>query len=886
MSFRAITVAAAYLVMAASPVRADISDSERTAIPAAGINEVMMRDVSFTDLEYNGSEGATSFDITFERIVETNDQDEFDHLADDMIMKTDVSNGRLTIDFDLPRQTGRGIFDRIFDRDAEWKVKLTITGPETIDLDIDTDFGESDINNTIGNLNIDADFTDFNVTGHTGMLSGELDFGSLDAESIEGAFDITSNFSRVDLRLTALRGDSRVSTSFGNANIRIPEDTGAEIVAGSRGINYNLRRSESSGSGRNRIIGDGGNRIDLNASFGSITLSDYRPGDRSSSSGTNTGEFTLSRGMQWEFRNGSRSFTIRAESYSRVGGNPTAVLVSEGRDAPFQRISIIHTSAGILLTGIDGTFFDRDMSNLSFDPPKYWLPYDTSVSINDAILGSVITESRDDGFDYEIITPGGDRHRISISTTGGFTRFDGFRVTEASEPEQQPAETPPPPQFTSGAVRSVDIRLRGSRLLDSADINDRLDISTGTVYTRDEIDDAVEALEDDRFIDSAYFRITPDGDLTVTVYERDIIDTDHDLDFSFSRVGGVGVGPRFTLNSLAGPFTKISAGAEYHFANKEWTYDVTGEKRFFDPAHQLFIGGGYRDAYESVLDWAIPKDEASANAFLAGLENNNLYEVKGGTAFIGFSIHDDFSIRAAWFDEEFSSLKKHTNWSLFNAGHTKADNLPLIASFETRYSGMRYGTSYFYRDGFMQSRLTMEAEQGEPEHSGGIPESYTRYLGDVEFLWRFQWDNMMRFRVAGGYSDDDLPPQRAFRLGGLNTLRGYEFESVPTLDPRAGQIGFLYGGNSMMLANLDYIYGVENDMGIAFFADAGNVWYNDADLSDLKGDVGVGIIFGELWGYSLLDDDDLPDGLRINWATPVGDVPHTSYWTINFTTMF
>ena len=57
MSFRAITVAAAYLVMAASPVRADISDSERTAIPAAGINEVMMRDISFTDLEYNGSEG-------------------------------------------------------------------------------------------------------------------------------------------------------------------------------------------------------------------------------------------------------------------------------------------------------------------------------------------------------------------------------------------------------------------------------------------------------------------------------------------------------------------------------------------------------------------------------------------------------------------------------------------------------------------------------------------------------------------------------------------------------------------------------------------------------------------------------------------------------------
>lgn len=890
MIHRLLIFTAACLLMTGGTALADIAETEEMTIPARGVASVDIRDFAFTDLVYYGERDAVSFDISFECIVKTSDRREFDELTEELNLETEVSGDRLTIRLDHPRQTNRGVLDRIFDR-AEWRVRVIITGPSEVDLDIDTDFGSARINDTAGIIRMDSDFTDFTVARHTGPLTGSIDFASLDAESLAGSFDLSANFGGMDIQLAELRGDSRASTSFGSVTIRIPETEGADVYVAKSfaGIDFNTRNSVNVESDRHRVIGNGGSRINLSASFGTITVSDYRAVSESSTRRSSVpGLFPLSGGMQWEFRDGSRSFGIRAETSAWLGSNPTVVLIGEGRNAPFQRITLFQTEAGLILTEIDGMFFGRDLSSALFDPPKYWLPYDTSVTIRDVLLGTITVQRRDGNYEYEVTTPGGDRHTIVISPATGFTRFDAFRVAQAGDTRRERAESPPPPPaFERGEVSSIDIRLRGSRLLDRSDITGRLGLRTGRTYSREEIDTAVEALEQDRFIDSAYFRITPEGDLTVTVYGRRILDTDHDLDVSFSRVGGVGLGPRLTLHSLVGPFTEISAGAEYHFANKEWTYDITGEKRLFDPSHQLIIGGGYRDAYESVLDWAVSRDEASINAFLVGLENKNFFEVKGATAFVGFAVNDAFSIRASYFDDEYSSLKKHTNWSFFNAAHTKADNLPLISSFETRYTGMRYEASARYRDGFTESRVRVEAEQGDPEHPG-IPESYTRWLGNAEFFWWFQWDNMLRFRAAAGYSNDNLPPQRAFRLGGLNTLRGYEFESVPELDPQAGQMGFLFGGNKMLLFNMDYIYGMENDFGIAFFADAGNAWINDGeyDLNDLRRDVGIGLVFGQVGRWSRYGSETGPDGLRINWATPVGPVPHTSHWTVNFIRSF
>ena len=81
------------------------------------------------------------------------------------------------------------------------------------------------------------------------------------------------------------------------------------------------------------------------------------------------------------------------------------------------------------------------------------------------------------------------------------------------------------------------------------------------------------------------------------------------------------------------------------------------------------------------------------------------------------------------------------------------------------------------------------------------------------------------------------------------------------------------------------------DFGIIFFADAGNVWREgeDRELGDLRRDIGIGIstgadflMFGQaIPSFSAITPHDRGD-LRLNWAIPVGPVPHDSQWTVNF----
>ena len=181
--------------------------------------------------------------------------------------------------------------------------------------------------------------------------------------------------------------------------------------------------------------------------------------------------------------------------------------------------------------------------------------------------------------------------------------------------------------------------------------------------------------------------------------------------------------------------------------------------------------------------------------------------------------------------------------------------------------------------------LIVEAEQAYDWGSNNLGE-YLRLFGNAMFSWALTRDDMVKLRFAGGYSEDKLPFQKAFRLGGINTLRGYDFESVALTGTAAGA----GGANRMALCNMDYFFGRDNDLSFVLFADAGNVWAkgDDVDYKDLKRDIGIGLTFGDDF-FWFGDDVSVfgkkkghQDGLRINWAVPVGNVPHVSHWTVNF----
>ncbi len=723
----------------------EMSSTEQQTISGEGVKKIRLRDIDFTDLTYMGVENRDSFSVTVKYTIKTDDKDEFEELLSDFNLDISTSDEIVTIRLIHPKNRNFSFFKRLFEHKG-WRVTIDITGPKTVDIDIDTSFSKIITDETVGGMVIDANFSDTDCRNHKGMLKTNISFGNLDAVNLNGSFNINSDFSIINLGLEYLADDSQARTNFGDIDIGFPANTGAEfhINKSFGGINFHTAGSLSYEDEKDklRILNDGGHIIDLSADFGNITVRDNLP------------EYTGA---------------------------------------------------------------------------------------------------------------------VSISNTN-----NEKSMTVESAPSQKPI-------FSEGTIKSITIR--GTWLLAEEDVEQMLNISQGGYYKRDDISGAVNNLKNEsRFINLASFSIDIDGNLSVLIHEVEPLTKDFDLYGSFSRVAGVGIGPRITFNSVIGPLSELSCGTQYHWGNKEWTYNVKAEKRLFEK-NLLVLGGTYRQDYESSMNWAIPTHDSYMNAFVLGIETLNYYQVEGATGYISQSLKDIFTVRAKYFEEDYSSLKKHTNWSFFNNRHRKEDNPSLALDSEGRLTGICYSVLLKNGSSIMNSMLYLEAENTFDKRLDTLP-AYTRFFGNFVYNTRLPYLHLLKIRLAGGYSDDVLPEQKSFRLGGLNTLRGFAFGEVP--EPLSVRNGFGYqgGGNRMLLANIDYFTGrSDDDFRFIFFGDVGGVWVNrkDVAMKDLKRDLGIGITFGgDFFAPAGDDKNPFSDSFRINWAIPVGNVPHVSQWTFNF----
>jgi len=92
---------------------------------------------------------------------------------------------------------------------------------------------------------------------------------------------------------------------------------------------------------------------------------------------------------------------------------------------------------------------------------------------------------------------------------------------------------------------------------------------------------------------------------------------------------------------------------------------------------------------------------------------------------------------------------------------------------------------------------------------------------------------------------EDLLITERFFLGGIHSLRGYEYGSVGPVFVEDSEFETPIGGNKELVFNLDYVIPISKEMGLKFvaFYDIGNA-FNDneeIDLSNLRQDWGAGI---------------------------------------------
>jgi len=154
------------------------------------------------------------------------------------------------------------------------------------------------------------------------------------------------------------------------------------------------------------------------------------------------------------------------------------------------------------------------------------------------------------------------------------------------------------------------------------------------------------------------------------------------------------------------------------------------------------------------------------------------------------------------------------------------------------------------------------------EYAGGVlgkTNEFYKVEGSSSWFFPAFLDHTFMLRARAGYArglhGKPLNIGERFFLGGMNTVRGFDFRSIGPKEKGTGtdNLDYAVGGNKDLIFNAEYIYPISKEAGLkgVLFYDAGNAFASgqDLDLGSLRQSVG----FGFRW-YS-------PVGpLRLEWA--------------------
>ncbi|RLB18806.1 MAG: outer membrane protein assembly factor BamA [Deltaproteobacteria bacterium] len=156
---------------------------------------------------------------------------------------------------------------------------------------------------------------------------------------------------------------------------------------------------------------------------------------------------------------------------------------------------------------------------------------------------------------------------------------------------------------------------------------------------------------------------------------------------------------------------------------------------------------------------------------------------------------------------------------------------------------------------------------------------FNKYQARSAWYFSLPWDTVFLAQGRWGWvvqrSGGKLPVFEKFTLGGINTVRGFDYASISPRDPATGD---KIGGEKMMVYNLEYRFPLQKEQGVVgvVFFDAGNVFEKEDDwtFSGIRRSVGAGIRWyspvGPLrleYGKNLDPRDDEPSS---NWDFTIG----------------
>jgi outer membrane protein insertion porin family len=219
----------------------------------------------------------------------------------------------------------------------------------------------------------------------------------------------------------------------------------------------------------------------------------------------------------------------------------------------------------------------------------------------------------------------------------------------------------------------------------------------------------------------------------------------------------------------------------------------------------------------------------------------------GGAVYIRKPIDEMSSVKLEYRLEQVDIELENSVKTLSDASEDDGGERSLLEPEEGDYLRSAMALNYIYdsRDAVIETRSGMKFDVG-------LSLAGTVLGGDVDTVglslqgqkyWNLAWDSILSLNGELAFVDatsGDVPIFDRLFLGGLRTLRGFEFRDIGPRDPVTGEV---IGGQSLGYLTAEYTVPIIDNVRAAVFYDLGFVngdsW--DPSPSDLYHDFGMGV---------------------------------------------
>ena len=344
----------------------------------------------------------------------------------------------------------------------------------------------------------------------------------------------------------------------------------------------------------------------------------------------------------------------------------------------------------------------------------------------------------------------------------------------------------------------------------------------------------------------------------------------------YNRVHGLCAGGKVEVEPVKKGTYRSFASIGYGFASRRLNYQLGSEKWWFD-RYILTVGATFYNITDELNYGGLSVGENLVSSAVFGSALLDYFQRQGFRAWLKQKLTPSNMLKVVFTSENHQNLFKWTDWSVFNRYNYNWDSLFSWGLVHPKPSNRRIDAgqlqsitlSYHFdnrdyksfRTRFFQATavphyLTSEGWLGHCsiEQTGfGSELRFTLFHLEVLHYRLLSNRRNLKFRLQTGFSSQGVPRQKLFYLGGLNTIRGYEFNT--------------FEGENKVLFNIEFNqkYGVDQSIVAGLFFDAGQAWYGDQYLgiNELATSIGLGV------SLFLSADQDQPSIIRFELAKPL-----------------